>query len=81
MTRLPPERVIEFLPQLDQLRRIVKADLLGLSLLSGKQDKAAAFEEALAEVKANDAQAIISEKSARALLTEIDEARRQSKSE
>lgn len=81
MTRLPPERVIEFLPQLDQLRRIVKADLLGLSLLSGEQDKAAAFEEVLAEVKANDAQAIISEKSARALLTEIDEARRQSKSE
>ena len=81
MTRLPPERVIEFLPQLDQLRRIVKADLLGLSLLSGEQDKAAAFEEALAEVKANDAQAIISEKSARALLTEIDEAWRQSKSE
>ena len=67
--------MVEFVPQLDQLRRIVRANLLGLDLLSGKQDKAAAFEEALAEVKANDAQAIISEKSARALLTEIDEAR------
>ena len=81
LTKLPPERVVEFVPQLDQLHRIVRANLLGLDLLSGKQDKAAAFEEALAEVKANDAQAIISEKSARALLTEIDEARRQSKSE
>lgn len=75
LTKLPPETAVQCFPQIDQLQRIVRADLIGLDLLSGEQDKAAAFEEALAEVKAYDSQAIISEKSARALLTEIDEAR------
>lgn len=74
LASLPPEKLNQCRPQLEQLRRIVQADLLGLSLLSGEQDKAAKFSQALEEVKKHEQEAIISEKSARALLTEIEAA-------
>ena len=48
--------------------------VLGLSLLAGEQDKAESFSQALTEVKDHEKEAIISEKSAYALLTEIETA-------
>ena len=70
---LPLETLAECRPQLEQLQRIARADLLGLDLLAGSQDKAADFAQALQEVKAHDQEALVSEQSARALLTEIEQ--------
>lgn len=74
LASLPLEKLDQCRPQLEQLRRIVRADLLGLSLLAGEQEKAEKFSQTMAEVKSHEQEAIISEKSARALLTEIEAA-------
>ena len=74
LASLPPEKLDQCRPQLEQLRRIVRADLLGLDLLAGEQDNAVKFDQARVKVKKHEQEAIISEKSAYALLTEIETA-------
>ena len=57
-------------PQLEQLQRIVRADMLGLQVLAGEKTKAD-FTKVLEEVKAHDKDARISETAARAFVDEL----------
>ncbi len=67
---LPQNILKECQPQLKQLRRIVRADMLGIQVLAGKQAKTD-FIKAAAEVKAHDKEAKISETAARAFMDEL----------
>ena len=67
---LPQNILKECQPQLKQLQRIVRADMLGIQVLAGKQAKTD-FIKAAAEVKAHDKEAKISETAARAFMDEL----------
>ncbi len=71
--KLPAKTLAECQPQLVQLQRIVQADLLGLAVLAGDDSRQEAFRQALAEIKAHDEEARISEKTARKFLDELAE--------
>ncbi len=68
--KLPQNILKECQPQLEQLQRIVRADMLGLQVLAGEKPKAD-FTKALEEVKAHDKDARISETAARAFVNEL----------
>ena len=68
--KLPQNILKECQPQLEQLQRIVRADMLGLQVLAGEKPKAD-FTKALEEVKAHDKDARISETAARAFANEL----------
>jgi hyaluronoglucosaminidase len=70
---LPPKVLKECQPQLEQFRRILQADKLGLEVLAGDQSKQAAFQQAVKEVKAHEPQVLISEKTARAFMDELQQ--------
>ena len=61
-------------PQIEQLLRISQANRLGLEQLAGNNARRADFDRLLQEVKEHDKEALVSKKSARALLTEIERA-------
>ncbi|BAL82559.1 putative O-GlcNAcase [Selenomonas ruminantium subsp. lactilytica TAM6421] len=69
--KLPAKALQECQPQLQQLQRIVRADMLGIRILAGEQDKRAEFDTLLAEVKAHDKEAQASEKTCRAFLDKL----------
>ena len=71
---LSPELLSTCRPQLEQLLRISQANQLGIELLEGNTNRQADFERLLQEVKEHDKEALVSGKSARALLTEIETA-------
>lgn len=71
LASLPRNLLAESRTQIEQLRRIAIADRLGLELLAGRGNRKD-FEAALKEVKAHDKKAIVSEESARKLLTDIE---------
>jgi len=68
--KLPQNILKECQPQLEQLQRIVRADMLGLQVLAGEKTKAD-FDRAFAEVKAHEKEALISEKAAWAFMDEL----------
>lgn len=69
-----PENVLkECQPQLEQLHRILQADLLGLKVLAGEGSRED-FAQALAAVKSHEKDVLISEKTARAFLDELNKA-------
>ena len=70
---LSPKVLKECQPQLEQFRRILQADKLGLEVLAGDQSKQAAFQQAVKEVKAHEPQVLISEKTARAFMDELQQ--------
>ena len=59
-------------PQIEQFLRISQANRLGLEQLAGNNARRADFDRLLQEVKEHDKEALVSKKSARALLTEIE---------
>ncbi|WP_245582759.1 protein O-GlcNAcase [Selenomonas ruminantium] len=67
---LPKNVLKECQPQLEQLQRIVQADMLGVQVLAGEKTKAD-FIKVLEEVKAHDKDARISETAARAFADEL----------
>ena len=71
---LSPEILSTCRPQLEQLLRISQANRLGIELLEGNKSYQTDFDRLLQEVKEHDKEALVSEKSARALLTEIETA-------
>lgn len=71
---LSPELLSTCRPQLEQLLRISQANQPGIELLEGNTNRQADFDRLLQEVKEHDKEALVSEKSARALLTEIETA-------
>lgn len=71
---LSPEILSTCRPQLEQLLRISQANRLGIELLEGNKSYQRDFDRLLREVKEHDKEALVSEKSARALLTEIEAA-------
>lgn len=70
---LSPNVLRECQPQLEQFHRILQADKLGLEVLAGDQSKQAAFRQAVKEVKAHEPQVLISEKTARAFIDELQQ--------
>jgi hyaluronoglucosaminidase len=68
--KLPQNILKECQPQLEQLQRIVQADMLGVQVLAGEKTKAD-FTKVLEEVKAHDKDARISETAARAFADEL----------
>ena len=68
---LSPKVLRECRPQLEQLHRIVHADMLGLEVLAGDTGKEYEFAKAVEEVKAHEKEALVSEKTARAFLAEL----------
>jgi len=69
---LPVQVLAECQPHLQQLQRVIRADMSGLAVLAGKKGPAE-FEQDLAAVKAHDQEVLVSEKTARAFLDELQQ--------
>ncbi|MCR5757992.1 MAG: beta-N-acetylglucosaminidase domain-containing protein [Selenomonas sp.] len=69
---LSAQVLAECQPHLQQLQRVVQADILGLAVLAG-ENTPAEFEQALVAVKAHDQEVLVSEKTARAFLDEVEQ--------
>lgn len=68
---LSPKILRECKPQLEQLHRIVQADMLGLEVMAGDKSRKDEFIKAVEEVKAHEKEARASEKTARAFMDEL----------
>ena len=69
--KLPTRVLEECQPQLDQFRRIVRADMLGVRIMSGEKKLRGEFSQQLQAVEAHDKEAQVSEDTARAFLAKL----------